>query len=156
MQNYGLGGLDVRERGDFVTLQPGQSLEIRHEIPRDKIDAAEVQGGEVYRSEITEFGLGTRWWMYGTMDDAGGKKFMGWSARGVEEERQYILDKMKQEYEEMKEDYGEDEGEGEPPGLDDLILEDGSEYIMGEDPTTLGIIIEKGEAEFEVVRIVIR
>jgi hypothetical protein len=134
----GLRGSDLREYGDdgdFVTLEPMQPLEVRHEVPRDKIDAAKLQSEEVYKAEMTDLGLATRWWMYGTMDYAQDKKFMRWSPRGVEGDRQYILDNM--------------ETLGEPP--DDLMWEDSSEYIMGGNPRTLGIVIEKGEAEFEVV-----
>ena len=132
---YGLRGLDIREGGGFVTLEPNKTFEIRHEVPQDEIAAAVLVAGEVYKAEMTDLGLGTRWWMYGTMDEAGDKKFMRWSPRGVEGLRRYQLDNV--------------DTLGEP--REDLIWEDSSEWIMGEDPMKLALVIEKGEAEFEII-----
>jgi hypothetical protein len=131
----GLRDLDVREQWKFITLEPNKSLEVRHEVPRDAIDAAGLQDGEVYRAELTDLGLGTWWWMYGAMDEAGDKKFMRWSSRGVEGEKQYRSENI--------------DTLGEP--LEEEMWEDSSEWIMGEDPMKLAIVIEKREAEFEVV-----
>jgi hypothetical protein len=84
---------------------------------------------------MTELGLGTSWWMYGTMDEAGDKDFMRWNPKGVERSRQFMLDNK--------------ETLGLPP--EELMWEDISEYVMGEDPMRLAIVIEKGEAELEIV-----
>jgi hypothetical protein len=132
---FGSRDLDVRVRWEFITLQPNQVIEHRHEIPREKIAAAELEKGEVYKAELTDLGLGTSWWMYGTMDDVGDKKFMRWSPRGVEGLRRYQTE---------NEDWL-----GEPP--DDVKWENSSEWFMGEDPSLLALVVEKNAAEFEIV-----
>lgn len=132
---YGPRELNVREFWDFITLCPNQPLEVCHEVPRDKVDAAYLETGEVYKASLKDLGLGTSWWMYGKLDDAEGKKFMRWSSRGVEGEKRYRLDNA--------------DKLGEP--LEDEMWEDSSEWIMGEEPSQLALVIEKGEAEFEVV-----
>ena len=135
MPKYGCSDLDIREGGGFVTLEPNKTLEIRHEVPQERIEATLLLAGEAYKAEMTDLGLGTRWWMYGTMDEAGDKKFMRWSPRGVAGLRRYQLDNV--------------DTLGEP--REDLIWEDSSEWIMGEDPMKLALVIEKGEAEFEII-----
>lgn len=89
--NFNTGARDLREKYDFVTVpakpSPGTSrkgeenmyrLQVKHEVPRDKILAAQVQRGERYRVSLTDKGSGTYWWMFGKLEDVEGMRFKSW------------------------------------------------------------------------------
>ncbi|KAI4155895.1 MAG: hypothetical protein LQ340_000675 [Diploschistes diacapsis] len=40
------------------------SYVVRHEVPRDKIRAADLQRGERYKGRLPDKYLGTRWWAF--------------------------------------------------------------------------------------------
>ncbi|KAF2114985.1 hypothetical protein BDV96DRAFT_687726 [Lophiotrema nucula] len=121
---------DWRKLYDFVTLHPNEELHVKYEVPRENIRAAGVQKGEKYRVELTRSGLGTYWWMYGSLDDYPGFKFRKWERGGWR-------DWEEDEY--MDSDSDDDE-QGDCPG-----------WTMGEDPSLLGMEIEEGVVEFEVI-----
>ena len=106
---------DLRDSFDLVTLRPDEVLEVRHEVDREKIVAAEVKAGEKYRVELTDKGPGTRWWTFGSWEEVEGTRFRDWT------------------------DGGETVGE-----------EEKGRYTMGEDPRNLALVVEKGEADFEI------
>ena len=85
------------------------------EIPQEKIAAANLVVGEKYRVELTNKGLGTKWWTFGSLDEAQGIRYREWEEGESEE--------------------GEDKN---------------GRYTIGKDPRSLALVIEKGEAEFEV------
>lgn len=134
--NFNTGVRDLREKYDFVTVpttlpsdelakrkQDVSSLEIKHEVPRDKIIAAQIKKGEKYRISLTDKGLGTYWWMFGTLEDVEGMKLKPW---------------------------GKTESEGEDS--EELEKEDKSGmWVAGEEPGKLALVVEKGEVEFEIV-----
>lgn len=110
---------DVRNYFHFVTIEPGKTFTVKHEIPKERILATGLEKGETYRTKITDVGLGTYWWMYGTLEEVEGMKFLRW------------------EMEETAEDYNDD-GEDKP-------------WLHSENPKKLALVIEKGDAEFEIV-----
>lgn len=129
----------MREYRNYITIPAHETLEIRHEIPRDSIAAANLRPRDKCKASLTDLGLGTHWWMYGTMDEVADKKFMLWDERGVEGYRQYQIDNV--------------DTLGEP--MEEMTWEDSSEWIMGEDRCELGIVVEGRSAEFEIVEEVV-
>ncbi len=134
---YGPRELNVREFWDFVPIHPGTTLQIKHEVPKAKIDAVKLEKGEKYKISLTDLGLGTSWWMYGTPEDdwVKDKKFMRWTSRGVEGEKRHRLDNV--------------DTLGEP--AEDQMWDDSEEWFMGEDPEKLALVMENEDAEFEVI-----
>ena len=52
-----------------LTPPSTKAFAIEHEVSRDRISAAGVKEGERYRVAFTNECLGTRWWMYGDLED---------------------------------------------------------------------------------------
>ncbi len=129
---YKWDGENLRDSWEFVTIEPGRSLEVRHEVPRDKIAAAGLKTGERYQAAFTDRCLGTRWWMFGSLEEAGDMKFMEWG-----HERWIEVEGDDGEYD----DYVKVEREGE---------DENGRWTMGEKPDDLALVIEKGEAEFDI------
>ncbi|KAJ9649474.1 hypothetical protein H2199_000249 [Coniosporium tulheliwenetii] len=126
--HYVWDGETLRDSWEFVTIEPGRSLEVRHEVLRDKIAAAGLKTGERYQAAFTDKCLGTRWWMFGSLEEAEQMKFMWWGhERERETEEGWETEKVERE--------GEDEN---------------GRWTMGEKPDDLALVIEKGEAEFEI------
>lgn len=73
--------------------------------------------------------------MYGTMDEVEGKKFIRWSERDVQAEIRWQIENV-----DVLNEMPEDE-----------IQRSGREWILGEDPAKLALVVEKGDAKFEVV-----
>lgn len=129
--NYNLGHIkDHRSIWDFVTIHPGEVIEVKHEVPREKIEEAGLKPGETYKAELTEYGLGTLWWMFGTLEDVEGRYLKRW---GYSEEENDLSWPDEVEEERKERGYG-------PPT-----------NFTGEDPHMLAIVIETGEVEFEIV-----
>lgn len=118
---------NLREYWDFITIPAQGTVTVKHEIPRDKIVAAEVKGGEVYRVSLTNKCLGTRWWKFGSLEELGeGTRFMT--------ERPDVNER------------GECEGEsyGEKWTY-------GGKWMVGEEYQDLALVPENGEVEFKVL-----
>lgn len=114
-------------------VEEGQrSLEIRHEVPRDRIVAAQLEKGERYRVRLTDKGLGTYWWMLGTLQDVEGMKFRAWMPKEQEE--------REKKEETPEEEWDEEERESRT-----------GPWFMGEEADKLALIVEKGEVEFEII-----
>lgn len=135
--NYNIrrGGIlikNIRNCSHFITVKPGETWEERHEVPRDKILAAGLEKGEKYTVKITDVGLGTDWWTYGTLDDFEGVKFMKWFPTQEEAERfTQLLTAMGQTEEEEEEEKGP--------------------WLMSEEPDKFSLVIEKRDAEIEII-----
>ena len=52
---------------------------VRHEVPRTKIEEAGLVKGERYKASLSNVCLGTRWWMFGGLDEVEGVRFWQWS-----------------------------------------------------------------------------
>lgn len=52
-----------------TTGRSSKEFVIEHEVPKDLISAAGVKKGERYRVSFTNKCLGTRWWMFGDLQD---------------------------------------------------------------------------------------
>jgi len=118
----------LRNTLPFITLRPHEPYEVKFEVTPDTIAAANPVVGEKYRVELTDKGMGTKWWTFGSLEDDPGVRYREWREGGVEE----------LEDEEEGEE-GEEEGEYEK-----------GEYTMGENPQDLALVVEKGEAMFEI------
>ncbi len=101
----------------------GGKLEIRHEVDRERITEAGLDARERYRVSLTDKCLGARWWDFGGLGNFEGVRF-----------------KQRRE--------GQIREEGNKQG------EDGQgKYVRGEMPDDLALVIEKGDAEFEIRQI---
>ena len=125
-----------------MTIPPQNqgSYSVRHEIPRHKLEAANLQKGERYRVTLTNQCLGTRWWTYAGLEDLEGVRLRAWRTPAEEEEAKVDAEAMRADpelYEEMERERQEKHGD-EP-------------VTMGEDPTMLAMVVEVGDVEFEVV-----
>ena len=107
------------------------TLEFKHRVDAAKIAEASVKSGERYQASFTDKTLGTKWWAFGSLDNFESVRFREWSKREEEE------DKEKEEEQEMEEE------EGKEAAYD-------GEYLMGEVPDDLALVIEKGTVEFEI------
>ncbi|MCJ1287406.1 hypothetical protein MMC26_006755 [Xylographa opegraphella] len=117
--------LNLRRNLPFITLRPNEPYEVKFEIKPEKIAAANPVVGEKYRVTITDKGLGTRWWAFGTWEDDPEMKYRRW-----------------REAEEPEEEDGE--------GRDEDVEMAKGEYTIGEDPKDLALVLEKGEATFDI------
>lgn len=114
-----LSSADSEENSSYV--------EVKHQVPRDAILAAGLQNGETYRVSLTDRGLGTMWYMFGTLEDVEGMKLGAW----------------KEDKEESDETPEED--------LDDWEKEERKgPWFRGENAYKLVLFIEKGEVDFKV------
>jgi hypothetical protein len=117
---------DMRGALEFVTIEPGKTTEIKHEVPKDAIRAAELETGEKYKVEITDTGLGTDWWVFASWEELEGMKFKRWSDKNEEE----VDDGWASEEEEE---------------------DNGAPWVESEEPMKLALVIEQGEVEFVIV-----
>ena len=125
-----------------MTIPPKNqgSYSVRHEIPRDKLEAADVQKGERYKVTLTNKCLGTRWWTYAGLEDLEGMRLRTWRTPAEEKEAEMEAEAMRADpelYEEMEKERQEKYGDGP--------------VTMGEDPKMLAMVVEDGDAEFQVV-----
>ncbi|MCJ1381855.1 hypothetical protein MMC17_004967 [Xylographa soralifera] len=116
---------DLRDNLPFVTLRPDELYEVKFEIEPERTAAADLVVGEKYRVRLTDMGLGTKWWAFGALEDDLEIRYMEW------------------DYEEIAE--GE-EGEGRDGDREFKKRR----YTRGEDPESLALVVEKGEAIFEI------
>ena len=123
----------------FVTVPPVDqgSYVIRHEVPRNKILAADLQKGERYRVRLTNKCLGTRWWAFKSLEELEGVRLSTWKAQYEEEEEKIAEEQDPVWAEEEKQERYEKYGNGPS--------------CTGEDPSMLAMIVEGLEAEFEIV-----
>ena len=112
-----------------MTIPATGGLEIKHEVSRARIEEAGLVSGERYRVSLTNKGLGTRWWAFGSLDEFEGVQFRRW--------------KEDQENE-AEDDVDEEEGK-------QSSTYDQNRYVIGENPDEFAFVIEKGDAEFEIV-----
>ena len=114
-------------------MRPDELYEVKFEVEPAKIAAVNLVTGEVYRVALTDKGLGTSWWTFGSLEDTQGLRYRRWgdekSAEEDDEEWRYW----------EKVDGDDEEGQAEK-----------GEYTMGEDPQKLALVVEKGEAIFEI------
>ncbi|MCJ1269981.1 hypothetical protein MMC22_009874 [Lobaria immixta] len=78
---------DLRKSWSFVTIPPRDQgfYSIRHEVPRDKIEAAKLQKRERYRVSLTNRCLGTRWWAFAGLEELEGVRLRAWRGQAAEE-----------------------------------------------------------------------
>lgn len=125
-----------------MTIPPKNkgSYSVRHDVPRDKLEAADLQKGERYRVTLTNKCLGTRWWTYAGLEDLEGVRLRAWRTPAEEEEAKAEAEAMRADpelYEEMERERQGKYGNGP--------------VTMGEDPTMLAMVVDAGDVEFEVV-----
>jgi hypothetical protein len=126
--NYNTGERDLKKKFDFITIYDKHDpLVIKHEVSRNKIERAGLQKGEKYKVALTDKALGTRWWTFGALGDYRGVEFREWCPESPENQ-----------YESSDECLDKDPKETAP-------------FTIGEDPAQFALIVEKGEAEFEIV-----
>ena len=135
---------DLRSAWAFVTIPPQNQgyYSVQHEIPRDKLEAADLKKGERYRVTLTNKCLGTRWWTYAGLEDLEGVRFRAWRAPAEEEEAEAEAEAARADLElneetEMEREPREQHGDGP--------------VTMGEDPTMLAMVVENGDVEFEII-----
>jgi hypothetical protein len=131
--NYKWDMQDLRSSWDFVTIPPLNqgTYSVRHEVPRDKIEAANLEKGEKYKVALTDKCLGTRFWTFGSLEELDGVRFRQWRSQSDDEmwakEEEYDSD-----YKEQMEKYGN------------------GPVTKGEEPRMLALVPEVGEIEFDV------
>jgi len=83
---------DLRKSWEFITIPPlgqGETV-IKHEVPRNLIEEADLNSGEVYKVALSDKCLGTRWWTFGKLDDLGEKaRLMLWDEDCDEDEESF-------------------------------------------------------------------
>ncbi|MCJ1398671.1 hypothetical protein MMC11_001872 [Xylographa trunciseda] len=121
---------NLRDALPFITLRPHEPYEVKFEVRPEKIAAANPVVGEKYRVELTDKGMGTKWWAFGAWEDDPGMRYRTWKEGG---------DEGGENEEEEDEEEGDEDGEDEK-----------GRYTMGEDPQDLALVAEKGEAIFEI------
>jgi len=128
---------DLRDTSSFkfVTIPPSGhgSYSVRHEVPLDKIKAANLEGGETYRVALTDLCLGTRWWTFASTGELEGVRLRGWSCRAEYEDEDDDPELRK----ELEREYQEKYGTGP--------------VTNGEEPRMLAMVAEGEPAEFEIV-----
>jgi hypothetical protein len=67
--HYVFEASDLKDDWDFITIPASGEFVIKHEVPPRLIAKAEVEKGERYRVALTHVCLGTRWWMFGDLQD---------------------------------------------------------------------------------------
>ena len=78
---------NLADNWDFVTIpsvDSGDTLTVRHEVPERTIVAANVQAGEEYEVKLSNKCLGVNWWMYGEYPKGEGVRIEYWSERRYE------------------------------------------------------------------------
>lgn len=112
---------DLRKSFKFYTIHPDTPLVVKHEIPRAKIVEVGLKKGEIYKVEFTNKALGTRWWTFGAQEAMEDTEYRWWCRV-------------------------------ESPGecIDEDLEPQTSDFTIGEEPNQLALVVEKGEAEFEV------
>ncbi|KAF2744582.1 hypothetical protein M011DRAFT_460864 [Sporormia fimetaria CBS 119925] len=126
---------DMRETTKFVTVRPGETLQVKHEVPRDAILAAGLGKGERYRVEMTDIGLGTRWWRYGTLEEVEGKGLKPWAVGSDDDE-------------DCEDDDDDEEGD---EAVQEKAEKRAVEWVLSEDPQEFAFVIEKSDAEVEII-----
>lgn len=109
------------------------SLVVQHQVPVEKIKAANLEKGEIYRVAITDYCLGTRWWTYGTAEELDGVRIECWHDRTPEEQEDW-------------------EEQSRNPEVASKRLEWAKRpVVMLEEYELLALVPEVGEVEFEIV-----
>jgi hypothetical protein len=126
---------DLRSSWSFVTIPPQDqgSYTVKHEVPRDKINAANLKPGEKYRVALTDKCLGTRWWAFVSLEELDGVRLGTWRSREEEEARKCDSWLEAQMEKERREKFGD------------------GPVSMGEQPEMLAMVPEVGSVEVEVV-----
>jgi hypothetical protein len=125
---------DLRRHWTFVTIPPFNqgTYSVRHEVPRDKIQTANLEKGEKYKVALTNKCLSTRFWTFGSLEELDGVRFRQWRSQSDDEmwakEEEYDSD-----YKAKMEKYGN------------------GPVTKGEEPKMLALVPEVGEIEFEVI-----
>lgn len=127
--NYNTGEKDMRKKFRHITIHPGSDHVVRHEISRSKIASCNPERGEKYRVQLTDKALGSRFWCWGDLQDPSMERVKYGAGPFT------------------REDF---EGEGRE---DWSSLEYGEEsvWFKGEIAEQLALVVEKGDAEFEVI-----
>ena len=131
----GIDTKNLRQHFDFVTIPPKDQgvYTIRHEVRRDKIEAAELQKGERYTVSLTDKCLGTRWWAFASLEELEGTRFVGWrpETENAAKDENDIEDVSDEERARRQE-------------------RDNTPWTMGEEPRMLAMVPELGEVEFAI------
>jgi hypothetical protein len=130
--NYVSTSKDLRQDWPFRSVPPDSILVVKHEVPQHKVKEAGLAKGERYKVSLTDAALGTRWWTFGSLNDLKGVGFRRWRPGEQTDDEDPVGDDLEDEDEE-----NEDNGQ--------------AEFIMGEDPSDLRLIIGKGEAEIVII-----
>ncbi|KAI9657560.1 MAG: hypothetical protein M1831_004176 [Alyxoria varia] len=135
---------DLRSAWEYMTIparDQGSEVTVKHEVPRQKVEAAGVKTGERYKVSLTDKCLGARWWAFAGEGELERVRLRAWRAPEEEEaeaEEERGLERDDPElYEEMMRERREKYADGP--------------LSMGEEPDMLAMVVEVGEAEFEVV-----
>ncbi|KAF2235387.1 hypothetical protein EV356DRAFT_566529 [Viridothelium virens] len=126
---------DLRKHFPFVMIPPKDQgvYSIRHEVLRNKIEAADIQKGERYTVSLTDKCLGTRWWTFASLEDLEGVRFAQWQSQIDADAGGKFDPELTKEIKEEKE-----QKHGDMP------------VTMGEQPSMLAMVPEVGQVEFEV------
>lgn len=103
---------------------------MKHEIPRDRIEAAKVQIGEKYEVRLGRKCLGTIWWMFGELPRGKDVVVKGWDLEDEEEGEEDV---------EKGQNGKEKKSEGD------------NRVFWGEQPEELALVDEGVAVTFEVV-----
>jgi hypothetical protein len=144
---------DVRAWLKFVAIPPKNKGDIifQHEVPCEKIEAANIQKGEKYRVELSDRRLGTRWWSFGSIDELEGVRLRSWQtpereAQRKREEEEFwdgIASLPLESREQKTEGHWQQVGRTGPHGDEPTS--------MSEHPSELTFLPQTWEVEFEVV-----
>jgi hypothetical protein len=118
--------LDFRKMFHHFTIRPNEKYSVRHEVSRANIEECGPKIGERYRVRMNDKALGTFFWCWCDLEDMEGLKFGDGPYT-----REYF------------EENGRDDWDEEYAN-NDL-------WVNSEEPKKLALVIEKAEAEFDIV-----
>jgi hypothetical protein len=129
---------DLQDTWMWITIPPrGQVWTIKLEVPRNLIEAADVEKGEKYVVKIGHRCLGTRWWTYGTLEELDGVRLRQWYQKSEKEEEERLNPSLKRARDRDAQEIIDKFGDG-PTSI-------------GEEPRMLAMVRENDGAEFEIV-----
>ncbi|MCJ1455896.1 hypothetical protein MMC28_006253 [Mycoblastus sanguinarius] len=129
---------DLRSGWPFVSIPPRDqgSYSVRHELPRNKIEVADLQKGERYKVALTDKCLGTLWWAFASLEELESVRLRAWRGQ-AEGAAEIELERADPElHEEMERERSEKYG-------------DGPAMTIGENPMMLAMVRENKEVVFE-------
>lgn len=131
---------DLPAHNELITipaLNEG-SVSVKHRVPSELIAAAKVERGEKYTVKLTDLCLGTKWYTFGDADELRGKRLCSWRSKEDEEAA-------------AEDDAALDDETREETRLERLRVYGDRSAVSGEDPSSLAMVPEVGEVEFEVI-----